>query len=98
MSAGTWGTVSLLSFGPHGSATRIGAGGLGRPALGGVPTGGIDRAGVVSLCWAGQAGAGRGPGRRGQDRARQGARALSGPPPGAAAVLRGPRRGEGAVR
>ena len=45
-----------------------------------------------------QAGAGRGPGRRRQDRAGQGALARHRSPPGPPAVLRGPRRGQGPLR
>ena len=45
-----------------------------------------------------EAAAGRGSGRRRQDRAGQGGRPRDGRRPGAAAVLRGPRRGAGALR
>ena len=69
-----------------------------RPARGRLSARRVDGAGELSGDQARQAGAGRGPGRARQDRARQGARQLSRPEAPAPPVLRGPRRSEGAVR
>ena len=68
------------------------------PARGRLPARRVDRAGLLPGDQARQARARRGPRRRRQDRARQGARRLPRPRARAPAVLRGPRRGEGAVR
>ena len=58
----------------------------------------VDGAGVVPRRPARQAGAGGGPGRGRQDRAGQGGLARHRAPADPAPVLRGPRRGQGAVR
>ena len=68
------------------------------PARGGLPAGRVDRARLVPGDEARQAGARRGPGGGRQDRAGEGAGALSRPRARAPAVLRGAGRGEGAVR
>ena len=68
------------------------------PARGRLPHRRRDRADGVPRGGAGEAAAGRGSGRRRQDRAGQGGGAGGGRRAGAAAVLRGPRRGPRALR
>ena len=80
------------------AATRIGRRGRRRPARRRLPARRVDRPRELPRRAARQARARGGPGRRRQDRAREGAVALPGPQARAAAVLRGARRGQGAVR
>src|SRR3954452_10880613 len=83
---------------PDDDRAHFDPGRLHRARLGGLPAWRVDRAGVLPRHAPRQAVPRRGPGRRRQDRAGQGAEPLSRPHARAAAVLRGPRRGQGALR
>ena len=89
--------MRFLSFAVH-DRTIQRRGRRHRPAGGRLPAGPVHRARLLPGHQAGQADPGRGAGRSGQDRARQGARAVPRPHPHPPAVLRGPRRGQGALR
>ena len=81
-----------------GARADVRAGRRGGPARGRLPAGRVDGARLVPGDEARQAGARRGTGGRRQDGAREGAVEVPRARARAPAVLRGPRRGEGAVR
>src|SRR5215210_3502832 len=85
-------------LGRHERRSGRGRGRRRRSARRGLPARRVDRPRLLPGRAAGQARARRGPGRGRQDGAGQGAREVPGPPARAPAVLRGARRGQGALR